>query len=106
MRVQQTKSVADKAKLAALSKLHEIMVPKLTADNYEISTTALCSLIGRTIGMNSIPVDYVMRGVTGNYDYPLTNRLYKLNNCLWHICNYFNNYNITLYLLNSQYIST
>ena len=73
MRAQRTKSVSDKAKFAALSKLPKIMVPKLTAENYDIFTTDFCSVERRTIGINSIPIDYVMRGVTSNYDYPWTN---------------------------------
>ena len=58
MHVQRKKSVADKAKFAALSELPDIMVPKLMADNYEIFTTAFCYLIERTIGMNSISIYY------------------------------------------------
>ena len=73
IRVQQTKSFADEANFAALRKLPEITVPKFTADNYEIFTTALCSVVGSTIGMNLMPIDYVMRGVTGNYDSSWTN---------------------------------
>ena len=84
MHVQRTKSVADKAKFSALIKLPEITVPKLTADNDEILTTAFCCVLGRTIGTNGIPIDYFMRGVTGNYDYPWTNWEDKLNNCLLH----------------------
>ena len=45
------------------------MVPKLMANNYEIFTTALCYVLGRPIGMNGFPIEYVMCGVTGNYDY-------------------------------------
>ena len=73
MRVQRTKSVSDKANFAAFRKLPDITVPQLMADNYEIFTTELCSVIRRTIVMNGIPIDYLMRGITGNYDYPWTN---------------------------------
>ena len=45
MNVQRTKSVVDKANFADLSKLTEITVPKLTADNDEIFNTALCSVV-------------------------------------------------------------
>ena len=106
IRVHQKKSVADKANFAALSKLPDITVSKLRADNYGILTTSICSVIGRPIGMNAIPIDYVMRGVTGNYDYPWTNREDTLNNCLLHTGNYFKNDNITLYLIYYQYIGT
>ena len=58
------------------------------------------------IGTDGIPIDYVMRGVTGNYDYPWTNWYDNLNNCLLHTGNYFKNDNITFYLLYSQYIGT
>ena len=104
MHVQQKKSVADKANFAALSKLPEIMVPKLTSDNDEIFTTDFCSVVVRTIGMNSIPVDYVMYGVTGEYDSPWTNQKNNINNCLLRTGDYFNNDNITLYLLYYHYI--
>ena len=70
IRVQRTKSVADKSNFAALSKLPEITVPKLMADNCDIFTTSFCSVVGRTIGMNVIPIDFFMCGVTGNYDSP------------------------------------
>ena len=104
--VQSTKSVVDKANFAALSKLPEITVLELTADNYEIFNTAFCSIIGRDIGMEGITIDYVMRGITGNYDYPWTNQEDKLNNCLLHTSDSFKNDNINLYLLYSQYIDT
>ena len=69
----EKKSVVDKSNFSALGKLPEITVPKLAAENDEIFTTAFCSVLGRTIGMNGITIDYVMHGVTGNYDYPWTN---------------------------------
>ena len=96
MHVQRTNSVADKSNLAALSKLPETTVPKLTADKYDIFTTAFCYLTGRTIGMKGITFDYVMRGVTGDYEYPWTNREDKLNSCILHTGDYFKNYNIPL----------
>ena len=70
MCVKRTKSVADKSNFSALRKLPEITVSKLTADNYEIFTTAFCYIIGSTIGMNGILIYYVMRGVTGGYYSP------------------------------------
>ena len=73
MRVQRTKSVAYKASFSALIKLPEITVTKLTDDNYEIFTTAFCSVVESTIVMNRISIDYVMRGFTGNYDSPWEN---------------------------------
>ena len=96
MHVHQKMSVADKSNFAALSKLPEITVPKLTDDNYDIFNTALCSIIGRTIGINGTPVDYFMRGVTGNYDSPRTNWEDKLTNCLLNSRDYFKNDSITL----------
>ena len=56
--------------------------------------------------MNGIPIGYVLRGVTGNYDFPWANREDKLNNCLLNTGDSFNNDNVTLYSLYSQYIST
>ena len=56
--------------------------------------------------MNGILIEYLMRGVTGNYDSPLTNQEDKINNCLLHTGDSFKNHNITLYLLYSRYIST
>ena len=56
--------------------------------------------------MNSITIDYVMRGITGNYDYLWTNHEGKLKNCLLHTGDYLKNENITLYLLYYQYIGT
>ena len=82
------------------------MIPNFAAGNYDIFTIALCSVIGRTIGMNGIPIGYVLRGVTGNYDFPWANREDKLNNCLLNTGDSFNNDNVTLYSLYSQYIST
>ena len=70
MCVEKTDSVADKSNSAALRELPEITVPKLKADNYDIFTTSFCSVVGRAIDMNAIPIDYGMRGVTGNYDSP------------------------------------
>ena len=49
MRVQRTKSVEDKASFAALSKLPEVVVPKLIATNYEIFNTAFTAVVARTI---------------------------------------------------------
>ena len=69
MHVKRTKSVADRSNFAALSKLPDITVLKLTADNDEIFTTALYYVVQRTIGMNGITIDYFMCGVTRNYDY-------------------------------------
>ena len=104
--VQGTKSVADEANFAALSKLSEIMVPKLTDENYEIFTTAFCSIVERTIIMNGIPIDYIICGVNGDHDSPWTNREDNLKNRLLYTGNYFKNENISLYSLYSQYIST
>ena len=56
--------------------------------------------------MNRIPIDYAMHGVTGNYGSPWMNREDKINNCLFHIVDYFKNDNIALYSLYSQYIGT
>ena len=73
MHVQGKELVADKSNFAALRKLTEITVPKLTAENYKIITTAFYYVVEKTISMNKIPIDYVMRGVTGDYDSPWTN---------------------------------
>ena len=97
MLVQRKKLAADISKFAALRKLSEIKVPKLTAENYAVFTTVFCSVILRTIGMNGITIDYVMHGVTRNYDYPWMNREDKLKNFLLHTVDYLNNYNIPLY---------
>ena len=67
MRIQRTKALQNEASFAALSKLPEIVVPKLTTMNYEIFNTAFTAVIARTIGMNSIPLDYVIRETIGNY---------------------------------------
>ena len=96
MQFQRKKSVADKSNFAALCKLPEIMVPKLMAGNYDIFTTSLCSVVGRNIGMNRIPIDNFMRGDNGNYDSPWMNQEDKLNNCLLQTGNSFKNDNITL----------
>ena len=69
MRVNQKKSVTDEANFYALRNLPEVTVQKLTTDNDEIFTTAFCYVVGKNIGMNNIFIYYVMRGVTGNYDY-------------------------------------
>ena len=95
----EKKSVVDKANFSALGKLPEITVPKLAAENYEIFTTAFCSVLGRNLGMNRIPIDYVMRGITGNYDYPWTNREDNLRNYLLHTGDSFNNDKINIYSL-------
>ena len=106
MHVQRTKSVADTANFSALVKVPKITVSNFTADNYEIFTTALCSVVGINIGMKVILIDYVMIGVTGNYDSSWKNQEEKLNNFLLHTGNSFNSYNITLYSLYYQYIFT
>ena len=69
---QRTKSVADKSNFSALSKLPEITVLNLTADNDKIFTTAFCYAVKRTIGINVIPIDCFRCGVNGYYDYPWT----------------------------------
>ena len=102
MHVQRKNSVADKANVDALSQLSGITVPKLMSDNNEIFATYFCSVVGITLGTNGIPIDYVMHGVTRNYDYPWTNQEDKLKNCLLHTVDSFNNGNITLYSLYSQ----
>ena len=56
--------------------------------------------------MNSIYIDYVMRGVPRNYDFPFTNWEDNLKNCLLHTGHYFKNNNITFSSLYSQYIGT
>ena len=56
--------------------------------------------------MNVIAIDYVMNGVTGNYDYPWKDWGDKLKNCLLHTGNSFKNDNITLYSTFSHYIVT
>ena len=56
--------------------------------------------------MNVITIDYVMRGVTGTYDYPWDNWEDNLKNCLLHNGDYLNNDNINLYSLYSKYIET
>ena len=56
--------------------------------------------------MNSIPIDYVMRDVTGKYDYPWKNWEGKLKNCLLHTGDSFKNDYITLHSFYSQYIRT
>ena len=106
MRVQQPKSVSDKANFSALRNLPKITVPKLTADNYDILTTYLCYVVGTTIVMNVIPINRFMCGVTGNYNSPWTNWEDNLNNCLLHTSESLNNGCITLYSLYYQYIGT
>ena len=106
MHVQRKKSLADKANFAALRKLPEFTVPKLMAENDEVFTTAFCCVVGSTIGINGIPIDYDMRGVTGNYDSPWTNQEEKLNNGLLHTEDSFKNDNITLYSFYYHYIGT
>ena len=56
--------------------------------------------------MNRIPIDDVMRGVTGKYKSTWKSWEDKLNNFLLHTGDYFNNDNTTLYQLNTQYIGT
>ena len=97
MCVQKIKSIVDKSNFAALIKLPNITVPKLMAENYDIFTTAFCCVVERNILMNGITIDYVMRGVTGNYNSPLMACEYKLNNCFLHTGDYFKNDNINLY---------
>ena len=106
MCVQQTNSVADKYNFSDLSKLPDITVAKLTADNYYIFTKAFCYVVGRPICINIIPIYYAMRGVTVKYDPPWTNREDKLKNCVLHTVDSFKNDNITLYSLYSQYVVT
>ena len=106
MRVQQTKSVVDKANFSAFSKLPEFTVSKLIAENYDIFTAAFCFVLGRTIVMDGIPIDYFMCDVTGSCDSPWTNLDDKLKICLLHTGNYFKNDNITLYFIYSWYIGT
>ena len=78
MRFQRKMPIVDKANIAALRKLPDITVPKLTSDNYDIFTKAFCSVVVSTIGINGIPVDYVMPDFTGNHNYPWTNQADKL----------------------------
>ena len=106
MHDQRTNNVVDKANFSAFSKLPEFTVSKLIAENYDIFTAAFCFVLGRTIVMDGIPIDYFMCDVTGSCDSPWTNLDDKLKICLLHTGNYFKNDNITFYLLYSQYIGT
>ena len=84
MHVQRTKSVVDISNFYALSKLPEITVLKLMAENYEIFTAAFCYAVKRTIGINGIPIDYVRCGVNGYFDSPWMTREDNLKNCPLH----------------------
>ena len=106
MRVQRTKSVQDKVSFAALSKLPEIVVPKLTATNYEIFNIAFTAVVARTIGMNLIPLDYVMRETIGNYGTAWPTRTEKLKNCILSTGASYLQDRETLYFLYVQYVGT
>ena len=82
MQNQRTKSVEDKVTSAALSKLPEVVVPKLTATNYEIFNTVFTAVVARTIGMNGLPLDYLMRETIGNYGGIWPTRTKKMKNCI------------------------
>ena len=106
MRIQRTKAVQNEASFAALSKLPEIVVPKLTTMNYEIFNTAFTAVVARTIGMNSIPLDYVIRETIGNYGDAWPTRTDKLKNCiLFNGASYLQDRE-TLYSLYVQYVGT
>ena len=106
MRIQRTKSVQNKASFAALSKLPEIIVPKLTAMKYEIFNTVFTAVVARTIGMNAIPLDYVIRETIGNYGNAWPTRTDKLKNCiLFNGASYLQDRE-TLYSLYVQYVGT
>ena len=106
MRAQRTKSVSDKVNFDGLRKLTDITVQKLMDDNYKVFARAFFSVLAKTIGMNGNPLYYVMRGVTGDYDYPWMTREDNLKNCLLRIGEFYKNDNITFYLLFFQYIGT
>ena len=106
MRTQRTKSVEDKVTFAALSKLPEVVVPKLTATNYEIFNTAFTAVVTRTIGMNGLPLDYLMRETVGNYEVAWPTRTDKLKNCILFRGASFTQDRETLYSLYVQYVST
>ena len=106
LRVQRTKSVQDQAMFSALSKLPDIVVPKLTSTNYEVFNTAFSATVARTIGMNGIPLDYIMRETDGNYDSAWPTRGDKLKNCLSLTGAAYKNDNATLYSLYVQYVGT
>ena len=106
MRIQRTRSMQDKASFSALSKLPEIAVPKLTATNYEIFNTAFTAVVARTIGMNSLPLDYIMRATIGNYDDAWPTRTDKLKNCILFTGASYIQDRETLYSLYVQYVGT
>ena len=106
MRVQRTKSVEDKASFAALSKLPEVVVPKLIATNYEIFNTAFTAVVARTIGMNKLPLDYLMRETIGAYGDAWPTRTDKLKNCILFTGASFTQDRETLYSLYVQYVGT
>ena len=83
-----------------------MVVPKLTAANYEEFDIAFSSVAARTIGYNGIPLDYLFWETPGIYQGPWSTRLEKLKNCIALHGPIFKEDNELLYSLLVQYIGT
>ena len=107
LRIQKTQAVEDAKSFDKLSSLPEIKVPKLTESNYEAFDTAFQSILAKTIGMNVIPITYILRkNEVGDYEHNWETRLKKLENCLVFSGNNYRQDNEAVYSLYAQYIGT
>ena len=81
-------------------------IPTLTNDNYDEFMAAFINLASRTIGVNELPLDYLLRQQTGNYNSPYPSREAKLKSCILLTGDNFRTDSEHLYSLLHQHIGT
>ena len=106
--LRQTRATAIEHKKNRKSAASNAMtVPAFKGNNYDEFIAAFRSLASRQIGVNDLPLDYVMRhDPPGNYNSPYTSRTDKLMKCIIFRGDNFRTDRESLYSLFVEHIGT
>ena len=82
LRAERTLAM-ERAKNRRTHSLPDMDIPKLTQKNYDEFNTAFATLVSRQIGVNDIPLDYLLRdNAIGNYEAQYASREERLKQCI------------------------
>lgn len=106
--LRQTRSTAIefKSRRSTSTQASTITIPKLTEDNYDQFHAAFTNLASRTIGINELPLDYLLRTIVGNYNSQYPSREAKLKACIVLRGDNFRTDSEHLYSMLNQHIGT
>ena len=106
LRLNRSIAIEYKNKKKDASKNPTLDLPKLTNDNFDEFMAAFTNLASRTIGVNELPIDYLLRTTDGNYNAAYQSREEKLKACILLVGDNFRKDSAMLYSLLHEHIGT